>query len=1196
MTIRGISESVNAYQVIKPLPRPEKIRGIEGLRAEMIGREREFADLKDSVNELLSGRGQIVSIIGEAGVGKSRLVAEIRKYLDSMNHKTNVSLPPRSPAPSPPCPPALCLEGRCVSIGESIGYWVFIDMLRGYLDFAEDDTPETLREKIVTSMKSLFPQRWEEIVPYVANLLSVRSGEWDDRFRHLPPEQIKQQTFFVLRDVFFAMSQQKPLLLIFEDLHWADILSLDMINLLMDALTRCPLMLLCIYRPHKEHRSWHISAQASAKCLDRYREITLRPLSTQESRRLVRALLAIDNLPESIRESILQKAEGNPFFVEEVIRSLIESGVVYQDGDRWIANAEIEDITIPDTIQSVIMSRIDRLEDEARYVLQSASVIGRLFRHRLLGYITQQEQKLDEYLWKLEERDLVYEQRAIPELEYSFRHVLTQETAYNTILSRRRKEFHHRVAEGYGALYASRLEEYYEELAYHYSRSDDRHKALDYLVKAGDKSRKSFANDAAIDYYRQALKLIDDSETDAIPDSTIGHIYHSLSDIYFPLLKYEESLECCCKALEYVEDKRRRARIYGRIGWIYEQKHKLDTALEYLDAGIAELGDDTDCPEMARISIPLFWAMFHQGDAEKATEIAQRGLRIVEGTEHYFEIEQLCSCLANININYYRHLDKGYDYARKSLEAARKSDNLVLIGHASVRLGTAHLLRDEYDDAEELVREGIEIAQKTGDAHLLGEGYKHLSGIYEKMEAWDKAIECIEHCLGIPSHPGRAEHFFRLASVYARKGDDDTAIRLFKEAIEIAKKIGDRIQLQWGYVPLLEVYEKREDWDRTIKCLECVLEIPDHPIREWHLQRLANTYIFRGNNDKAITLFKEEIELAKKKDDNILLGRGYANLSRIYQKRKDWSRTIELLENCLKIPDHPDRTQHLCMIAYIYTRKGDAEKAIEYSKEALESAETVSIIALSVMEESFALAGRQEEFISHCKKTREEKGEALRDLKLKQWYLEPAEISEIFTQTAFVDEFDGLALRSEWEWLNPRGDSSYCFSKEGNWLEVHAASGSDLWENSHAPCLLQELSGNFAVEVLIMRPSGDLPSVGGLLVWVDRDNDIRFGRGLVLETGIRFSATVQGKYDCFGRGRLPSDVLHLRLERIGHVFSAYCSDDGENWLTCGCMEFPAEDPIKVGICAVGHVRPLAPLGGHINTATQFGSFRVLKRA
>jgi regulation of enolase protein 1 (concanavalin A-like superfamily) len=258
------------------------------------------------------------------------------------------------------------------------------------------------------------------------------------------------------------------------------------------------------------------------------------------------------------------------------------------------------------------------------------------------------------------------------------------------------------------------------------------------------------------------------------------------------------------------------------------------------------------------------------------------------------------------------------------------------------------------------------------------------------------------------------------------------------------------------------------------------------------------------------------------------------------------------------------------------------------------------------MEGSLALAGKQrEEFIAYCDKLREEKAKALTDLKLNQWYLEPAEVSELFTQTAFVDEFDGPDLRSEWEWVNPNDDSNYSLSKEESWLEIHAASGRVLPRtNYNAPRLLQVISGDFALEVKMKASSDDfdtpaatqsrdLPSLGGLLVWVDQDNHICFERGLVLENEIRFMGWTQGEYDCFGRGRLPSEIICLRLERIGEVFSAYCSDDGENWLTCGYMDFPAEDPIKVGIYAMCYAW-LRGVG--TDTATQFGSFRVLRRA
>jgi predicted ATPase/class 3 adenylate cyclase len=777
LMLKGIAEPVSAYAVMKVLPRPEKIRGIEGLRAEMIGREREFADLKECADELLAGRGQIVSIIGEAGVGKSRLVTELKGYIRDKDIRW--------------------LEGRCVSIGESIGYWVFIDILRSYLEFSGEDATEDRREKILEKMKSLFPQRWEEIVPYIGNLLSVRFGnQWDDRIRYLPPEQVKHQTFLTLRSVFLTLAQQKPLLLILEDMHWADNLSLDLLNLLMDDLILAPLMLLCVYRPDREHRSWHISAQASAKCLDRYTEMTLRPLNAQESRRLVESLLSIDNLSESVRGSILQKAEGNPFFVEEVIRSLIESGVVYQDGERWVAKEEVEDIAVPDTIQSVIMARIDRLEEEVRYVLQSAAVIGRLFRHKLLGYTTQQERNLDRYLWQLEERDLVYEEHAIPELQYSFKHVLTQETAYNTILSRRRREFHRKVAEGYEALYSSRIEEYYEELAYHYSRSDDRQKALHYLVKAGDKSREAFANEEAIAYYNQALKLMDEIEADRrgvqLNAPTIGHIYQSLGEIYFPLTRHEEALECCRKALEYTTDKKDRARIYGAIGFIYQRDQKFDLAFEHLNAGIAELGDDTESPEMARICIPLSWATREQQhDSEEAIEIARRGLKIVEGTEHYFEIVELYNCLIN-HLSTSGDIDKAFEYARKSVEVAQKSGNSYLIAYSTEFLGLAHWRNGEGDVALKLVREALEIYEKIGHSFGISSAYIQLFQIYAGSRDWDAAVECFERS-EVMTHPSLHPWFmtysriYPLAWAYLQKGNTEKAIEYSQKALGVAE-------------------------------------------------------------------------------------------------------------------------------------------------------------------------------------------------------------------------------------------------------------------------------------------------------------------------------------------------------------------------------------------------------------------------
>jgi len=1050
LTIRGITEPVSAYEVLQVLPQPEKLRGIEGIRAEMIGREKEFTDLKDCADQLLSGRGQIVSLVGEAGVGKSRLATELKGYIKDKEVRW--------------------LEGRGVSIGESIGYWVFIDILRSYLQFSEADSPKDIGQKIIDQMQELFPQRWEEIVPYIGNLLSVKFGnQWDERVKYFPAEQVKYQTFLTLRDVFLALASQKPLLLILEDMHWADNLSLDLLSLLMNDLTLAPLMLLCIYRPEQDHRIWHLGTQAAAKCLDRYTEITLRALNPPESRRLVKSLLRIDNLPEVVKESIQQKAEGNPFFVEELIRSLIDRGIVYRDGSRWVADAEVEVTAVPDTVHSVIMARIDQLEADVRYVLQSAAVIGRLFRHKLLQYITQREQKLDRYLWQLEERDFVYEERAIPELEYSFRHALTQETAYNTILSRRRREFHRKVGEGYEAVYAARIEEYYEELAYHYSRGDDNEKAFYYLVKAGDKSKAAFANEQAIAYYNQALELMDNIEMiqgsflleESISRSAPsvvelrGHIHHSLGEIYYLLAKHEAALEFCRKALEYTVEKKSRARIYRIMGNLYSRESKTNLALEHFNTGIAELGDDTECIEMAQIYQSLFWVTLHQqANPEAAMAIAQRGLKIVEGTVYYAEMSGLYQCFSEIYRKSWIGMDrdKAFAYARRSLEAARKSGNSYYIADATFELGELHWFNGEDDVAIQRIREALEIYEKSGQDYGIAEAFSFLGSI---------------------------------------------------------------------------IYAKRRDWDGVIECLERCLEISGYA---YHAHSLA-------------------------------------------------------------IP----------LLAWAYFQRGQTEKAVAYCQRALDVGVNVSksiyvAKSLTLMETILTKMGNREAFISYCKKFREEKAQELQNLTLNQWYLEPKALSGLFTQTIFADEFDASTLKPEWEWMNPSGDSSYSLSNESNGLEVYAYSGSDLYRDRFdAPRLLQEISGDFAVEVGMEKASDSLPAVSGILVWKDKENYIRFEWGKNGQEEILLSlcfSEIRGFENALGRGMLASDITYLRLERIDDKFFAYCSGDGANWLTCGEVNFPAEDPIQIGIHAIGAI---ALPETALETATRFNYFRVLKR-
>lgn len=499
LSLKGFDMPVIAHSVIRPLENPRKLRGIEGLTSRLIGREVEFASLVGAIDALANEQmGQIVTVVGEAGIGKSRLVQELREMFQSHDQLQ-------------------WLEGRCISIGQPMSFWPFIDILRTELGISSQDSEEDVADKLIGHINDLFGEDAQRIIPYVGQVLSAKLPEaYQEQIRYAAPEQIRHQTLLRMQEMFIALAHRHPLVLILEDLHWADELSLDLLWVLLDVLETTPLMLVCVYRPQREHRSWQIDGIASSRHRDRCTSIRLNPLTSQQSQQMVQSLLAIESLPAETEAVILQRTEGNPFFVEEVIRSLIDQGEIFQEAGGWKAKASITQINVPDTIQSVILSRIDRLQDEVKYVLKCASVIGCVFQERLLAYLSGQQALLSDRLDELESNELVYRERILPELEYAFKHALTQETTYQGLLEQQRHLFHERVAEGIEIIYQHQVEEYYEQLAYHYSRSENQAKATEYLTKAGQKTAGRYANEEALDYFNQALDLAESDVYDEI--------------------------------------------------------------------------------------------------------------------------------------------------------------------------------------------------------------------------------------------------------------------------------------------------------------------------------------------------------------------------------------------------------------------------------------------------------------------------------------------------------------------------------------------------------------------------------------------------------------------------------------------------------------------------------------------------------
>jgi class 3 adenylate cyclase/tetratricopeptide (TPR) repeat protein/ribosomal protein L40E len=1183
--LKGMSDPVTAYEVIRVRERPEKLRGIEGLRSRMIGREREFAELADAAQRWLSGQGGMVSIIGEAGIGKSRLVTELKKYLhDTVSQ--SLCLP-------------LILEGRCISIGQPISYWPFIDMFRTLFELREEDDEREVAEKIREGITKLFPQRWQEILPFVGHLMSIRFGDdLDRRLDHFSAEQIRHQTMMRLRDIFVALAREKPLMLILEDLHWADDLSLDLISLLMDELVTSQMMLICVYRPEREHRCWQLSALAQRKCFEHYTEIRLQKLTQHQSRQLIRNLLAIDNLPESVRAMILRKSEGNPFFIEEVIRSLIDRGLVYREGDRWKARDEISEIDVPDTIQSVIMARIDRLEAETKYVLQCASVIGRLFRYRLLGHLVRRERELDRYLEELEEKELVYEERSVPELEYAFKHALTQEATYQSILEQRRRAFHRQVAEGIERLYRERIEEFYEELAHHWEKSGNKEKTLEYLVKAGAKAARNYAGETAIDYYTRAIQL---AEGLGVTGDELAEIYEARSELYADVLYYEESIADALKAVELSSRRIMQAKLYQHIAKIYDWY----------------IGDIGEAMRYALKTIEIL----DPSDKSRETSISYAGAGIVflehvdvdEGERHLKKAIEISEEMGYKDLLAEHYTLLGYLYSNRSktkwLQAWEKA--IACLPYLKKSNLKDYSLACAILGGEEFYREGLDAGLKSGVTWSTIICARHLGAIYQRRGELRRAIEVYEQGWQI----GVRRRFLyghslvwigkNLIKLYTSRGERSKLIEMMLQMVDSTKalyakpEVYPTVRRKWNNI-VEEIYREflsatPEIYEELKMIFKSHLGEAENPSeRFFYLSQLLSLALIEENWEEAETYAHNMIPLRSRAGsftERTSLTVHYAPdliIASPDRRRELIARWVSSAEQFEELREILDALRYISPVNEI-AEAIDWDYVDQLALEDLRWREGFLILLRWIpIRLLYNAYGGWDRLSSLAQQVWETKSEELRKDRTTHLLLEPVSM-DYLGELVLHDDFSEAPVSKGWEWIDPLDDSTFTLNPTSG-LEIEVPPKHDLWSrgNLNAPRLLQPISGDFIIETKLSDGCGG-KKFGGLLAWKDKDSYARFdvaGSSVWYAGCVYYGCSVEGRFIHPGVHPFDEDPVWLRLERRGNRFTGYVSSDRESWYCCGWADIPMGDLIKVGIHALC---PQSP-----TTSTRFEYFKVYK--
>ena len=740
-----------------------------------VGRKSEMEALKEAFEKARSGSGQVVGIVGEAGVGKSRLLLELRNELPEGQY--------------------IYLEGRCLHYGGVMPYLPILDILRSFFEIKEGEQEFSIKKKMSEKVLQLHEKLQSDLPPF-HDLLSLKVE--DEAYLNLEPQQKREKTFEALRDLIIRVSLHKPLILAVEDLHWMDKTSETFLNYLIGWLANARILLILLYRPEYVH-SWGSKSY--------YTKIGVDQLSMKTSAELVQSILQGALVVSELMELISNRTDGNPLFMEEFTHSLIENGIIQRKAHQYVLSQKPADIQVPDTIQGVIAARIDRLEDNLKSTMQVASVIGRDFAFRILQTITDMKEELKSHLINLQGLEFIYEKRLFPELEYIFKHILTQEVAYNSLLTKRRKEIHEKIGKAIEEIYTDRLEEFYEMLAYHYSKSDNHEKAYTYFRLSGNKSLKKHSPWEALHHYKEAVNALkelpasDDTRKDQIE---IYRLLHAPSVI----LGYPEgSLEIFQDALEVskkLRDAGNLALFYMDIGFYHYFRGETLQAIILGENAVQEAKKTDDSEAIISAINDLCYMCQTAGEYFKIMQLAPDGIGLAEKTKKEYDIFQgrtvctyksLCS-IYGISMGMIGNFSQGKLYCEKAIQVAEKINHLRSLGQAELYCGYLDNIKGEYKHAIEHLQKSVELLEQSKYFLMLTLARSFLGYAYFLQGDPQKAIENIQIALKIHNDIGFmlsiSTHYMYLSMAYFDLGNQEKALECIEKSVNLGHKSNEK--------------------------------------------------------------------------------------------------------------------------------------------------------------------------------------------------------------------------------------------------------------------------------------------------------------------------------------------------------------------------------------------------------------------
>ena len=715
--IKGVSTPVNVYEVTGLGPLRTRLQRSAGRGfTKFVGRRREIDAMKAAAEQAKLGHGQIVAAIAEAGVGKSRLFHEFKAMLSSE---------------------WMVLEAFSISHGKASSFLPVIDLLWNYFKITDEDDERSRREKVAGRLAILDPSL-ESTRPYLFTLLGIVEGDehyrrWEQTFDRLdeylhglqkkdPLAQMdaqlrRRRTLDAIKKILLRESLNQPLVLVFEDLHWIDDETQSLLDLLADSIGTSRVLILVNYRPEYSH-AWTNKTY--------YSQLRLDPLGKDNGEEMLRALVGDDAGLKPLCDLIVQKTEGNPFFMEEIVQGLIEDGALIRNGTTKVVRP-LDTIKIPATVQAILASRIDRLPATEKDLLQTLAVIGREFGLGLVRAATDKsDDDLAPTLSALQLAEFIYEQPAMTEDEYTFKHALTQEVAYNSVLLERRRRLHERIGSALEELHRDHTDDHLAELAHHYSRSSNLPKAVDYLLRVANQATQRSLYSEAIDYANRGLELVatmpegDNRARAELPLQSILGVA-SMATRGFSSEEVERAFARSCELARRLDDANQLfGALQGLWGFHYT-RGDVDAARKVAQESMA-LAESRNDPGLLKYAHQSMGATLQQaGELRTAREHLEKALALRDAPwalEDFmrFGPDPNVLCLTGLSDLLFtlgypdQALSRGYE----AMEIVKPESDPFSFAMAQIFAASLHCLRREPDKAERLCRTAIESCIEHG--------------------------------------------------------------------------------------------------------------------------------------------------------------------------------------------------------------------------------------------------------------------------------------------------------------------------------------------------------------------------------------------------------------------------------------------------------------------------------------------------